>query len=93
LKLIVTEKCASHRYNQSYQTLLIEFDGSEDNVRPYGHKFNWQPKDSEFMAVVKTLVELSPTFRSDLIDYVYSLNTWTSVKPKRVVTNLAEAML
>jgi hypothetical protein len=94
VKVTVTKNCASHRFNQDYLTMLILFDGTDNNVRPLGLRGNWQPTDREFRNAVTLLAENSPTFAEWLEEYVLrQMNRWT-MKPKtRVITNLAELLL
>jgi hypothetical protein len=96
LRLKVTSDCASHRVNPDYKTLLVEFDGSENNLRPYGLEANWQPTDDEVLMIVEGLADLSPTFREKLFKLMYMIdfsNTKTPPKPRRKVRKLAEMLL
>ena len=70
----VTKDCASHHTNQDYVTLLVVFDGSETNTRPYGLTGDWQPRDAELLAITEQLADLSPTFRRELIKLAYRLD-------------------
>jgi hypothetical protein len=100
VKALVTSECNSHRFNQDYETLLVLFDGTETNVRPFGVRMNWQPTDAEVMGLVRRLAELSPTFAQELISYAVDLNPWTgrpnkygSSRKRKPASNLAEMLL
>jgi hypothetical protein len=94
VKVIVTSNCNSHKVNVDYKTLLILFDGNDDNIRPVGLRGNWQPKDAEILAIVKLLCEISPTFAEKLVRFALSFNQWNQAPVKsKPITDLAELIL
>jgi len=94
VKVTVTKDCASHHSNMEYKTLLILFDGNDDNIRPVGLRGNWQPKDAEILAIVKLLCEISPTFADKLVRFALSFNQWNQGPVKsKPITDLAELWL
>lgn len=97
VKALVTSNCASHKHNNSYPTLLILFEGSETNVRPFNLRGNWQPTDKEFKAAVRLLASISPTFAEWLINYGHLLEFNAPQQPPsnkiKTITELADVLL
>jgi len=66
MRFKITEKVDSHRINQKYRVLIVEFEPSDKNFRPRPLKqavlADWIPTDEEALAIVKQMVKLSPTF-------------------------------
>jgi hypothetical protein len=94
VKALITKDCASHRYNQSYQTLLVVFDGSDTNVRPLSMRGDWQPRDEEVLSIVKILCNISPTFAEKLIHFALTFNQWNTKPVKsKPITNLVDVLL
>ncbi len=84
MKLLITKSCETHRVNKDYQTLLIVFDGSEDNTRPRGLRGNWQPKDGELLNVIKSMAMVSPTFAESLTRFVKNLDGWGKIEQPKL---------
>jgi len=70
MRFKITEKVDSHRINQKYRVLVVEFEPSDKNFRPrplkQGILADWIPTDEEALAIVKQMAKLSPTFREKM---------------------------
>jgi hypothetical protein len=87
----VTPRVQSHRNPdaKNYPCVLLELDGSEQNLRRYGDMENFMFTDNEFMDGVVLMMTYSPTIKQRIIDYVNSLRSWKGGKCE----TLAELLL
>ncbi len=59
-----------YRGTSCWKCALVQFE--EDDKNFMVDKKNWMPTDNQAMMLVKGMVEVSPTFKKELISYIKS---------------------
>lgn len=99
IKARYTSKCFNHQTRPDWLTLLLDFDGTEDNVRRLNGKvlgvpFNWQPRSDDYKASIQLLAAVDSEFKKWLVDLALFLEYSKPVVPRTEksipVTELAE---